>query len=265
MSLVYVFVASKMEAQPILALCTPSGPAGPKTTAVIVDRGENRFAVIITGMGMANAKAKAIAALGLASAGSSGGPPTAQKPDAVLAVGLCGGLTQALPEQRIVAYTECLSAEPNRAPPVYCSPTLTEAIVGTLQRHGITCDRVTGITSTRIATAKSDRLALAKSGATAVDMESYEIISAAGRAGVPAAVLRIASDSVDTAMPDFNPALNAEGGLDGGKALWIAIRSPFGTLRLLAANKHAMERLGPAAKLIFQSNCFSRIGSPLKK
>ena len=265
MSLVYVFVASKMEAQPFLALTAPSGAAAPKTTAVIVDQGENRFAVIITGMGRGKARAKADAALGLSSPGSSGGPPTAQKPDAVLVIGLCGGLTQALPEQRIVAYAECLSAEPNRAPPVYCSLTITEAIVGTLQRDGITCDRVIGITSTRIATTKSDRLALAKSGATAVDMESYEIISAAVRAGVPAAVLRIASDSVDTAMPDFSPALNAEGGLDGRKALWIAIQSPLETLRLLRGNKRAMDRLGPAVKLILQSNCFSGIGSPVKK
>ena len=133
-----------------------------------------------------------------------------------------------------------------------------------LQEQGITVDRVIGITSPSIATTKADRLALAKSGATAVDMESYPIVSAAVRAGVPAVVLRVVSDSLDTEMPDFNAALNAQGALDGRKALWIALRSPLETYRLLAANKRAMERLTPAVKLILESDCFSKIGSAVK-
>ena len=140
----------------------------------------------------------------------------------MLVIGLCGGLTASSREQQIVAYTECLSTGPNKAPPLQCSPSLTDAIVKQLQQQGITVDRVIGITSPRIATTKAERLTLAKSGAAAVDMESYPIVSAAARAGVPAIVLRVVSDSLDTEMPDFNPALNAQGALDGRKALWIA-------------------------------------------
>ena len=62
-------------------------------------------------------------------------------------------------------------------------------------------------------------------------------------------------------MPDFNPALNVQGALDGRKALWIALGSPLETFRLLSANKRAMERLKPAVKLILESDCFSKIGS----
>ena len=36
-------------------------------------------------------------------------------------------------------------------------------------------------------------------------------------------------------MPDFNPALNAQGALDGRRALWIALGSPLATFRLLSA------------------------------
>ncbi len=86
----------------------------------------------------------------------------------------------------------------------------------------------------------------------------------AARAGVPAVVLRVVSDSLDAEMPDFNPALNAQGALDGRTALWIALGSPLETLRLLAANKRAIERLTPAVKLILESDCFSRIGSAMK-
>jgi len=87
-------------------------------------------------MGTRNAEAKANDVVGLTARGGDGGPPLAGKPDAVVVIGLCGGLTQSLREQQIVAYTECLSTE-----------------------QGITVDRVTGITSPRMATTKADRLA----------------------------------------------------------------------------------------------------------
>jgi hypothetical protein len=264
MPLVYVFAASKMEAQPVLVLAARNGTAGQGSTSLIIEHGDGCFAVIITGMGARNAEAKAGTALGLAGSGGDGGPLLGGKPDAVLVIGLCGGLSESLREQQIVAYTQCLFTGFNKAPPLQCSPALTDGIVTRLRQQGISVDPVIGITSPRIATTKADRLALAKSGATAVDMESYPIVSAAARAGVPAIVLRVVSDSLDTEMPDFNPALNAQGALDGRKALWIALGSPLETFRLLTANKRAMERLKPAVKLILESDCFSKIGSATK-
>jgi len=263
MPLVYVFAASKMEAQPLLVLAAQNGTSGQgSAVSLIIEHGNDRFAVIITGMGTRNAEAKAEGALG--APGTGGSQPVAEKPDAVLVIGLCGGLTEGLCEQRIVAYTECLSTSPNKAPPLQCSPVLTDGIIRRLQHAGITVDRVAGITSPRIATTKADRLALAKSGAAAVDMESYPIVSAAAQAGVPVVVLRVVSDSLDTEMPDFNRALNAQGALDGRRALWIAFGSPLQTLRLLGSNKRAIERLKPAVKLILESDCFSRIGGAMK-
>ena len=264
MPLVYVFAASRMEAQPVLVLAAQNGTSSQGSGPLIIEHGDDRFALLITGMGTRNAQAEADAAMGLARPDAGGAPPLAGKPDAVLVIGLCGGLTESLPEQRIVAYTECLSSGPNKAPPLQCSPVLTDGIVRRLEHEGITVDRVAGITSPRIATTKADRLALAKSGAAAVDMESYPIVSAATRADVPVVVLRVVSDSLDTEMPDFNRALNAQGALDGRRALWIAFGSPLQTLRLLGSNKRAIERLKPAVKLILESDCFSRIGSAVK-
>ena len=264
MPLVYVFAASRMEAQPVLVLAAQNGTSSQGSSALIIEHGDGRFAVIITGMGTRNAETEANAAMGLAAPRAGGGLPLPRKPDAVLVIGLCGGLTESLRVQQIVAYTDCLSTGPNKAPPLQCSPDLTNGIVTRLRHEGITVDHVIGITSPRIATTKADRLVLAKSGAAAVDMESYPIVSAAACAGVPVVVLRVVSDSLDTEMPDFNPALNAHGALDGRKALWIALGSPLETFRLLAANKRAIERLTPAVKLILESDCFSRIGAEIK-
>jgi len=251
--LVYIFASSKMEAQPMLALA-PKNAAPQQGRAVMVEVGENRFAVIITGMGTGNARIRADAVL----AGDGAGPTT-QKPDAILVIGLCGGLTETMREEQIVAYTECLSAD--KSPPLRCSPTLTDAITETLQKHRTACDRVTGITSPRIASNRSEKLALARSGASVVDMETYQILSAAARAGIPSAVLRIVGDPLDTKIPDFNSALDANGGLVGSKAIWVALGSPIETWHLLAINKRAMARLAPAVKLILHSNCFSNLRS----
>ncbi|MGH9343571.1 MAG: hypothetical protein ACRD19_07415, partial [Terriglobia bacterium] len=252
MPLIYVFAASKTEARPALAFAGSRGPVA----SGAVGEGEKRVVVTITGMGRRNAGTAARAALNLASLRSSGNMRAMQKPDAVLVIGVCGGLTEAVPQGRIVVYDQCLSAEAQH-PPLRCSPAFTQAMLETLHKKGIPCDPVTGITSARIATTKSARLDLAKSGAAAVDMESYDVLSAAARAGVPAAVLRVVSDSVDTAMPDFNRALDAKGGIDNRKALAVALCSPFRTLSLMAANRRAMEQLGPTVKWVLQSICFS--------
>lgn len=261
MPLVYVFASSKMEAQPVLEL-VPKDASARRGHPVVVGASGNQFAVIITGMGTGNARIEADAAMGLSSLGAAGGQPTTQKPDAVLLIGLCGGLTEGLRENRIVAYTQCLSTD--KLGPLRCSPALTDAIVETLQSHRITCDCVTGITSGRIAASKDEKLALARSGAAVVDMESYQVLSAAARIGVPAAVLRVVADPLETDMPDFNPALDANGGLIGSKAIWIALGSPLETYHLLAANKRAMTRLTPAIRLILQSSCFSNLKNSLR-
>jgi len=79
MPLVYIFAASKMEAQPVLVLAGQNGATGQGSTSLVIERGDERFAVIITGMGTRNAEAKLDTALGLAGSGGDGGPPLGGK------------------------------------------------------------------------------------------------------------------------------------------------------------------------------------------
>jgi nucleoside phosphorylase len=130
-----------------------------------------------------------------------------------------------------------------------CSKAVTDILMSALMAAKIPCDWVVGITSARIATTRDERLLLAKSGAAVVDMETYPIVKAAAEIGVPVVVLRVVSDSMDRELPDLNRALNDAGGLDGRKALKVALGSPLKTLKLLAANKRAMQRLGPALEV----------------
>jgi nucleoside phosphorylase len=220
MSRIYVFAASDMEAQAIRKI---GGP--------------NELVLVISGMGPGNAKAKAEAVL-----------DPREKPDAIVVIGLCGGLTESMGEGRIVAYTECLSSEPSNST-LRCSKAVTDILMSALMTAKIPCDWVVGITSARIATTRDERLLLASSGAAVVDMETYPIVKAAAEIGVPVVVLRVVSDSMDRELPDLNRALNDAGGLDGRKALKVALGSPLKTLKLLAANKRAMQRLAPALEV----------------
>jgi nucleoside phosphorylase len=126
-------------------------------------------------------------------------------------------------------------------PLLTCSQNVVDSVVMLLRSSGIACDRVMGITSPRIATNRQERLALAESGASVVDMESYSILDAATGAGVPVAVLRVLSDSLDRVLPNGNRALDDTGGLDNRNALRVALGSPMPTARLIAANKRAMQ------------------------
>jgi len=249
MSLVYIFATSAMEIDPVRKIVAATDSHSPARC------GPNDVVFVVSGMGPGNAKTKAEAAL-VARTESSG----ADKPDAVLVIGLCGGLTEELPEGRVVAYTACKSTEAVK-PELSCSPRIVDAIVSLLKSSGIDCDRTVGITSPRIATNKQERLTLAKSEAGVVDMESYSILESAAVAGVSVVVLRVVADSLDRALPDLNRALDTTGGLDGRKALRVALGSPVRTARLLAANKRAMQHLTKALEVVLKAPCFASSAS----
>lgn len=249
MSLVYVFAASPFEAKPVRKIAAST--AAPGSSSVPLRCGPNEVLLVIGGMGPKDAQKKAEVALGPTSQASA-----SPKADAVLVIGLCGGLTASLPEGRIVAYTDCLSTDSSK-PPLRCSQPLIDSLVSLLASSSIVCDRVVGVTSARIATTRDERLSLARRGAAVVDMESYSIVEAASSAGVPAIVLRVVSDSLDRDLPDFNRALNDDGALDGRKALKVALGSPLQTAKLLAANRRAMQHLAKALEIVLTAECFA--------
>jgi hypothetical protein len=214
--------------------------------------GRNHLDLRITGMGPRLAHSTAAQALRPWTVRSAVAL-AAEKPDAVLVVGLCGGLKESLPGSRLVLYTSCLSTANGHAA-LECSPSITHRLHELLCSQAMACDAVVGITSARIAVAAEDRLSLAQAGADVVDMESYEILALANRAGLPTAVLRVVGDTAAQDLPDFNQALDAQGALDGGKALRIALCSPLRTLRLLRANKRAVDLLGIALEAVLTTD-----------
>ena len=244
MSRICIFVASKMELRPVLDLIRPNVSAGLPTPGAKLRLGSNELTLIVSGMGPQLARKSGAEALNAWLAQDSHETVFGAKPDAVLVIGLCGGLTQPLPRSRLVLYRSCLSSAGE--PRLDCAPAITSRLAQLLGSGGVICEFVIGITSPRIAATRAERLTLAASGAGVVDMESYELLAAAERASVPAAVLRVVSDSLDSTLPDFNDALKADGTLDSRKALRVALGSPVQTFRLLVQNKRAMRELAAA-------------------
>src|SRR5438105_3883901 len=105
MSLLYIFAAAPMEGQPVRKIGVVSA------TSSSLRCGPNELTLMISGMGPTSARQKAEPALKVISTADNG-----RKPDALLVVGLCGGISPSLPERAIVAYTECLSTEPTKDP-----------------------------------------------------------------------------------------------------------------------------------------------------
>jgi nucleoside phosphorylase len=177
-------------------------------------------------------------------------------PDAAIIIGLCGGLSPRVGETDLVIYNESLSTEPGKVG-LACSLELIARLNSVLQSKGLVCTSVVGITSPRVATTSVEKHTLAKSGAQVVDMESYEIIVAASRAGVPVAAVRVISDGLDRAMPDFNRAMKPNGDIDARIAARICLSHPIVTTRLFAASRRAIQKLGKAAEAILTADIYS--------
>lgn len=256
MSLIYVFAASKMEGRPVEQISHAAASRKTLFGVATSYAGGNEVVLITGGMGLKGARAKATQALGLTSVPRGQNGPPDRKPHAVLVIGLCGALSSSLPEAGIVTYTNCQSTDPNQ-PPLRCSRSIADRLLQSLVSQGVPCDSVVGITSARIAVTKDEKLELAKFGASVVDMETYEILAAAASAGVPAAVLRVISDSLDRRMPDFNRALNQDGGIDAWQALRVVAGAPLLAARLLAANRRALRQFAKAMTVVLLADCFA--------
>jgi nucleoside phosphorylase len=249
MSGIFVFAASKMEADPLarrlgVSRWNSGSHAGP------IAAGPNQLRFFITGIGPK--RAGKLASEILLSASRPARDQQNEKPDAAIVIGLCGGLTDLFPETTIVTYSSCLSAM-NEGIVCPCTLQLSAQITALLNAQNVPCRSVIGITSPRIAITKDDKLRLARSGAQVVDMESYDILMAAKEYGVPATVVRIVSDSLDRRLPDFNRALNPDGSVNNGKALRVMVGSPLLTARAFTANRRAARHLANALSVVLSA------------
>jgi hypothetical protein len=241
-----------MEVDPVAKLLGVSDWRSDSTAGPIT-AGANTLEFFITGIGPKQAGKRAAEIIGQDAHGGTAEHPESGRPDAVMVIGLCGGLTDSLPEMTIVTYSACVSAI-NGGNPRPCAPPIYERVSALLSARNVPCGSVIGITSPRIAVSRAEKLQLAQTGAQVVDMESYEILSAAHKAGTPAAVVRIVSDSLDRKLPDLNLAIKPDGSVNNGKAVRVMLGSPLLTVRAYAASKRAARHLASALGVVLTAD-----------
>lgn len=175
--------------------------------------------------------------------------------DALIVAGLAGGLDPKLRVGDAVIYDLCYDARaidftrreqpnPEEVAATACDEPLSDFLSGALTRSGLSFVRASGITVGRIVTEAREKLALgAHYGAAAVDMETYEALSACARLGLPAAALRVISDEAGRDIPDFNRIYNADGRINGWRTAGAMIARPFAAFRLLLTVRPALQAL----------------------
>ncbi len=182
--------------------------------------------------------------------------------DALLVIGLAGGLDPQLKTGDAVIYDLCFRAqseakesnskekrlvrEENAS--VVCDPDFSTRLFEKLRAAGLQCVRGAGLTIKRVVTEAENKLALgARYGAAAVDMETYDVIAACARAGLPVATLRVVLDEASDDLPDFNRALGADGSTNVWRLLPALLARPMITWRFIFNLRRAMHALRMAA------------------
>lgn len=175
--------------------------------------------------------------------------------DALIVAGLAGGLDPKLRAGDAVLYNSCYDTraiDPERLrqsvseqPPIIaCDDMLSDFLFDSATAAGLRCVRGAGVTVSRIVTEAKSKLALgSRYGAVAVDMETYEALSACARLNLPAAALRVISDEAARDIPDLNRAYDADGRTNGWQMAGAMIARPAATLHFLPSVRRALRSL----------------------
>jgi nucleoside phosphorylase len=260
MAVLYVFAASDIECRPVLAHMEGGAAGKRRESAISGQSGSNSIHLFKTGIGHDAARTTLRRCLEAGEKDGSGNslPPA----DAIIVTGFAGSLSNRVGEGQIVTYSSCISAYDDASGAV-SSADLSSRLLNALTRI-CAAKTVTGISTSRMAVTREEKDALAAHGAEAVDMESYEIISAANHAGIPVAVVRVISDSRDRELPDFNRALNGQGGFSSVKLASVCISHPIATWRLFKASRKAGLALGLALSAILKVDIAPLVGAESK-
>jgi adenosylhomocysteine nucleosidase len=224
---VAIVFALDLEAAPLRDRLQGAVRLQARDTAVTTGRlGDRTVAIAVAGMGKVAARATRQVIDG-------------HRPDAVIAAGLCGGLSPDLARGMLVV-ADRVAHVASATRPLTMPPGGSELITAAAGPVGLTlpdpsalerlsCAVARGLVVTAdavAATPDAKRTLADETGAIAVDMESWWIVDEALQAGRPAGVVRAVSDTVDTAIP--------------------------ADIARLAGMPHAMRRVGAAMRLLWR-------------
>jgi hypothetical protein len=162
-----------------------------------------------------------------------------------LLVGLCGLTSPAFVPGDALVYSAIRTFEREA---LACDPELSRAVAAAVpgSQSGV---RALGVAA--VVTNALDKRALGERFAVqAVDMESFDVLEILRANGIPAAVLRVASDGVNDDLPDLGSAIDAEGNLDPTGVARAMLARPLAGARMAAGGLRALAALQRAVALL---------------
>jgi nucleoside phosphorylase len=162
-----------------------------------------------------------------------------------LVMGVCGLLVPELRPGDAVIYADIRTADLEA---IKTDPMLNERLRSLFPEayrnaHGLTWPTV-------VTRPEEKSLLASRFGASAVDTETYGIVSTLALSRVACGVIRFGSDGLKDSLPDVNVAMRKDGSLDGAKLFIEMLKYPLGGAHLVLGGRSALARMGRAAMRI---------------
>lgn len=182
--------------------------------------------------------------------------------DAIVVLGVGGGLSPELKTGETVLYDTCFLFRPEA--PVEddyenssgnktqtCDFNLSSSLCQRLISDGCAAVFGAGLTIDFMVTTPDEKLSMGESyGAAVVDMESYDVMAAAAQLKIPIVVVRVILDEAKQKTPDFNIGISDDGKMSDLKSAQAMLMRPLAAMVFLMSLRSSMQALRRVAKMV---------------
>ena len=175
--------------------------------------------------------------------------------DAVVVLGLGGGLSPDLKTGETILYDTCFLFRPHEDTSEGEAQTtdfnLSSSLRQRLMSDGCPAVFAAGLTIDFMVTTPDEKLSMGESyGAAVVDMESYDVMAAASQLEVPIVVVRVILDEAKQKTPDFNIGISEDGKMSDAKSAQAMLMRPFAAVNFLLSLKNSMRALRKVSRMV---------------
>ena len=175
--------------------------------------------------------------------------------DAVVVLGLGGGLSPDLKTGETILYDTCFLFRPEDDTSEGEAQTtdfnLSSSLRQRLMSDGCPAVFAAGLTIDFMVTTPDEKLSMGESyGAAVVDMESYDVMAAASQLKIPIVVVRVILDEAKQKTPDFNIGISEDGKMSDAKSAQAMMMRPFAAVNFLLSLRSSMQALRRVSKMV---------------
>ena len=186
--------------------------------------------------------------------------------DAVVVLGVGGGLSPELKTGDTILYDTCFVFRPETAvvdnyenssgnETQTCDFNLSSSLRQQLISEGCAAVFAAGLTIDFMVTTPDEKLSMGESyGAAVVDMESYDVMAAAAQLKIPIVVVRVILDEANQKTPDFNIGISEDGKMSDLKSAQAMMMRPFAAMIFLVSLKRSLRALRKVSRMVLAGN-----------